>query len=165
MIEVTIEMERAMYGPLAAAEPGRHHAAVRAGLAAVLAIVERDQTTAATGAEYSRDDELSLSDIVAAARLAGMVPGTGRFSRAILGAGYRRIGDPSPDWELRDHFVTAADPSCPRCASPRWVAVSLDQGHTRRRQCVPCGAIWPGVIKDETDTETSSSDYEGGSTP
>lgn len=56
-------------------------------------------------AEYSRDDELDLSDIVAAARLAGMVPGTGRFSRAILGAGYRRTEDPSPDWELRDEFV------------------------------------------------------------
>lgn len=33
-----------MYGPLAAAEPGRHHAAVRAGLNAVLDIVERDLT-------------------------------------------------------------------------------------------------------------------------
>jgi hypothetical protein len=42
-IEITVEMERAMYAALGAAEPGRHHAAVRAGLAAVLAIVERDQ--------------------------------------------------------------------------------------------------------------------------
>lgn len=42
MIELTMEMERAMYKALAAEEPGEHHAAVRAGLAAVLAIVERD---------------------------------------------------------------------------------------------------------------------------
>ncbi|MEV4705046.1 hypothetical protein [Actinoplanes sp. NPDC049316] len=41
-------------------------------------------------------------------------------------------------------------PACRRCGSPRWVPVSLDQGFTRRRQCVPCGLIWPGVIKDET---------------
>lgn len=41
MIEPTPEMERAMYIALAAEEPGRHHAAVRTGLAAVLAIVER----------------------------------------------------------------------------------------------------------------------------
>lgn len=42
MIEITPEMDRAMYQALAAAEPGRHHAAVRRGLAAALAIVERD---------------------------------------------------------------------------------------------------------------------------
>lgn len=47
MIELTDEMERAMYAALNAAEPGRHHAAVRTGLAAVLAIVERDQATRA----------------------------------------------------------------------------------------------------------------------
>jgi hypothetical protein len=34
---------------------------------------------------------------------------------------------------------------CPTCRSERWVAVSLVGGHTRRRQCVPCGAIWPGL--------------------
>lgn len=39
-------------------------------------------------------------------------------------------------------------PGCPKCGSPRWVAASLDEGYTRRRQCVPCGAIWPGVISD-----------------
>lgn len=42
MIEPTDEMERVMYAALAKQEPGRHHAALRAGLAAVLAIVERD---------------------------------------------------------------------------------------------------------------------------
>jgi hypothetical protein len=42
VIEVTDEMERAMYGALACAEPGQHHAAVRTGLAAVLAVAERD---------------------------------------------------------------------------------------------------------------------------
>lgn len=31
MIEVTVEMERAMYVALAGAQPGRHHAAVKAG--------------------------------------------------------------------------------------------------------------------------------------
>ncbi len=60
---------------------------------------------AMTVAEYTRDDELDLSDIVAAARLSGMIPGTGRFSRAILGAGYRRTEDPSPDWDLREQFA------------------------------------------------------------
>lgn len=36
--------------------------------------------------------------------------------------------------------------SCPACGSDRWVAVSFDAGYTRRRQCVPCGKVWPGVI-------------------
>jgi hypothetical protein len=42
MIERTAEMERLMCAALAAATPGRHHAAVRAGLDAVLALVEQD---------------------------------------------------------------------------------------------------------------------------
>lgn len=37
-------------------------------------------------------------------------------------------------------------PRCPRCASPRWVSVSLDGGWTRLAQCVPCGAYHPGTI-------------------
>jgi hypothetical protein len=37
-------------------------------------------------------------------------------------------------------------PVCPRCGSPRWVAVSLDGGWTRRAQCVPCGAYHEPVI-------------------
>jgi hypothetical protein len=41
---------------------------------------------------------------------------------------------------------------CLACGSRRWVAVSLDGGLTRRRQCVPCGTIHPGSIKDESTT-------------
>ena len=33
---------------------------------------------------------------------------------------------------------------CPRCGSNRFVSVSLNGGHTRRPQCVPCGKIHPG---------------------
>lgn len=43
-----------------------------------------------------------------------------------------------------DH--TDTKPSYPRCASPRWVSVSLDGGFTRRAQCVPCGAVHDPVI-------------------
>ncbi len=39
-----------------------------------------------------------------------------------------------------------ATPRCPRCGSPRWVGVSLDEGWTRRAQCVPCGALHEPVI-------------------
>jgi hypothetical protein len=51
VIERTDEMERVMYAALAAQEPGRHHAALRKGLAAVLAIVERDLTAVVPIAE------------------------------------------------------------------------------------------------------------------
>lgn len=37
-------------------------------------------------------------------------------------------------------------PQCPRCGSPRWVSVSLDEGWTRRAQCVACGALHGPVI-------------------
>lgn len=38
-------------------------------------------------------------------------------------------------------------PSCASCGSVRWVSVSLDEGWTRRAQCIPCGAYHPvGVI-------------------
>jgi hypothetical protein len=67
---------------------------------------------------FTWDDELELSDIVAAARLAGMVPGTGRFSRAILAAGYRRTEPPSPHWELRQEFT-----GTPAAAGPGTVSV------------------------------------------
>lgn len=30
---------------------------------------------------------------------------------------------------------------CPSCGSPRWVSVSLNEGYTRRAQCVPCGKV------------------------
>lgn len=36
--------------------------------------------------------------------------------------------------------------ACPRCGSPQWVSVSLDEGYTRHAQCVPCGTMHPGVI-------------------
>lgn len=82
-------------------------------------------------AEYTRDDEMNMSDIVAAARLAGMVPGTGRFSRAILGAGYRRTEAPSPDWELRGDFASQAA-SAPNPASERtWCGAPSEFGGQR----------------------------------
>jgi hypothetical protein len=41
-----------------------------------------------------------------------------------------------------------AEHPCPRCGSDRWVSVSLDEGYTRRAQCIPCGhvhaALGPG---------------------
>lgn len=57
MIERTDEMERVMYAALAEQEPGRHHAALRKGLDAVLAIVEREVVPEAYG--MGRDDEAS----------------------------------------------------------------------------------------------------------
>lgn len=30
---------------------------------------------------------------------------------------------------------------CPSCGSTSWVSVSLDEGYTRRAQCVPCGKV------------------------
>ncbi len=36
--------------------------------------------------------------------------------------------------------------TCPRCGSLNWVSVSLDQGYTRRAQCVPCGHIHSGIL-------------------
>ncbi len=51
-------------------------------------------------------------------------------------------GDPS---DHRRHRVDVEPDdttrTCPRCGSPEWVSISLDQGYTRRAQCVPCGAI------------------------
>lgn len=37
-------------------------------------------------------------------------------------------------------------PRCPQCGSTRWVSVSLDEGWTRRAQCVPCGAYHKPMI-------------------
>lgn len=42
---------------------------------------------------------------------------------------------------------------CPRCGSREWVSVSLDEGYTRLAQCVPCGAMHPGVIGPGWRTE------------
>lgn len=36
--------------------------------------------------------------------------------------------------------------TCPRCGSPRWVSVSLNEGYTRVPQCVPCGAIHKATL-------------------
>lgn len=58
---------------------------------------------------FTNEDELELSDIAATARLAGLIPGTGRFSRAILAAGYRRTEPPSPRWEF--DFIPAPMPT------------------------------------------------------
>lgn len=60
--------------------------------------------TADDGWGFTAQDEAELADVVAAARLAGMIPGTVRFSRAILAAGYRRTEPPSPRWQLRHEF-------------------------------------------------------------
>jgi transcription elongation factor Elf1 len=59
-------------------------------------------------------------------------------------------------------------PTCPRCGSPRWVSVSLDEGWTRRAQCVPCGAIHRPVIGPGwqspgfNDSEAVHPDYRQG---
>lgn len=42
-----------------------------------------------------------------------------------------RTGEPSADAEHR----------CPACGSTSWVSVSLDEGYTRKAQCVPCGKV------------------------
>ena len=62
-----------------------------------------------------------------------------------------------PDGKHGDrHTVTCGcedvKPWCPACGSRRWVAVSLDGGFTRRRQCVPCGTVHPGLLKNEVAT-------------
>jgi transcription elongation factor Elf1 len=53
------------------------------------------------------------------------------------------ISDPTPD---AGDGPMETKRLCPVCGSERWVSISLDQGYTRRAQCVPCGAIHPGVI-------------------
>jgi hypothetical protein len=59
VIELTAEMEHVFYAELAKAEPGRHHAAVRRGLAAVLAIVARDHLRPAGPDRCSECDRTS----------------------------------------------------------------------------------------------------------
>lgn len=41
---------------------------------------------------------------------------------------------------------TRTKPRCSGCGSPRWVSVSLDDGYTRRAQCIPCGTYHEPVI-------------------
>ena len=61
--------------------------------------------------------------------------------------------------------MSETGPRCPRCGSPRWVSVSLDEGYTRRAQCVPCGAYHKPVIgpgwksKRFRDPEAEHPDY------
>ena len=59
------------------------------------------------------------------------------------------------DTERRDDGVRR-DWKCKRCASGRWVAVSLDGGATRLHQCVPCGAIGNPVRDTEPESKPSS---------
>lgn len=54
---------------------------------------------------FTTADMDDLSDVLASAYTAHMVIGTARFSRAVLGAGYRRSAPASPQWELRDMFT------------------------------------------------------------
>lgn len=54
---------------------------------------------------FTAADEYAMAEVIAAARLSGMVTGTVRFARAVLGAGYRRVEPPSPCWELRGEFT------------------------------------------------------------
>ena len=59
-----------------------------------------------------------------------------------------------------------ARPRCPQCGSIKWVSVSLDEGWTRRAQCIPCGAyhavgvIGPGYkARNSQDKEAVHPDY------
>lgn len=56
---------------------------------------------------FAPEDVWELGDIVAGAFLVGMIPGTGRFSRALLGAGYRRVAEPIPELEVPDPDIRA----------------------------------------------------------
>lgn len=53
------------------------------------------------------------------------------------GEGALTAAPPSPEIET---------PRCPACGSTRWVSVSLDEGWSRRAQCVPCGAYHAPMI-------------------
>jgi hypothetical protein len=64
---------------------------------------------------FTPEEMFELGDVVAEAFVAGLIPGTLRFSRAILGAGYRRVADPVPDFvppcalpERTHYFVVGA---------------------------------------------------------
>lgn len=48
----------------------------------------------------------------------------------------RQIGGGEPT-----EHSTPDDHRCPACGSTSWVSVSLDEGYTRRAQCVPCGKV------------------------
>lgn len=43
---------------------------------------------------FTEDEMYELGDVVADAFLAGLIPGTRKFSRAVLGAGWRKTAEP-----------------------------------------------------------------------
>lgn len=62
--------------------------------------------------------------------------------------------DVQPDGSTTAKVATYPPPAvdewtCARCGSPRWVAVSLDEGFSRKRQCVPCGRVDPVRLTDD----------------
>lgn len=56
--------------------------------------------------------------------------------REVLHILRKALDAPAPTPKETDPELT-----CPRCGSDRWVSVSLDEGWTRRAQCVPCGQV------------------------
>lgn len=48
---------------------------------------------------FTEDEMYAFGDDAATAFLAGLIPGTVRFSRALLGAGWRRTAEPVPGFE------------------------------------------------------------------
>lgn len=80
---------------------------------------------------------------------AAVTPCCGRNPLELLG--HRMAVEPALVTRPARERSQAADPdeaerTCPRCGSPEWVSVSLDQGYTRRAQCVPCGHYHPGIL-------------------
>lgn len=76
--------------------------------------------------------ERELAEIIAAARLRGMVTGTVRFARAVLAAGYRRTADPSPEWELRDEFPDQPPAATDNAPKPNSLVHALRTGGESR---------------------------------
>lgn len=82
---------------------------------------------------FTAEEEAELADIAARASLAGMIQGTHRHARAILGAGYRRTEAPSELWELREDDAAAIQPPREPCGCVHYLGqyVSRCQGpHT-----------------------------------
>ncbi len=71
--------------------------------------------------------------------------------------------DLPPGWSVTSQVVEVdADWRCRRCGAARWVAASLDEGRTRIRQCVPCGAYSqdpaPSAVGEVIDVAADGSD-------